>query len=503
MSIDTEELIERLKNEDVRSIAESMGIHVLALAVICKDHGIPWPGIRSDHAGTQPKDRVRSCLSADAEEPMQQRESSLDEPARKVRNTPAKSIPVASSPSGHSSERVVVLSRAELYDLIWTYPILQLSRAWGLSDVGLAKICRKHDIPRPGKGYWAKLQNGYRMKRVPLRRPREKTEIRIHCGLPYQPPTVDDQQASSAQALRHAAGKIRVSTVLADPHPIVERTMSSFQTSGSDHIGVIRPRASGTFSLAVSARKADRAALIMDGLIKEMERRGLQLKFKASVIELEYSRFLRSSREWVTKRKKAKLSISYVEVLGESIALGLEEKLRYRRNDERDDHLSPSLYRPSGILRLWLEDLASPPMAGKSWGDSKTRTLEKCIAAVVRGLFDLAVEVRSRRLERERLERERQERERQAAELAKQQREEEGRQKQIWLDIEKWQKATQIRTFLEDVRKRAVADRGEIVPGSEVAMFLDWGERLAQTYDPITNGAPSFTGYGAEHTRWW
>jgi len=28
----------------------------------------------------------------------------------------------------------------------------------GISDIGLAKICKRHNIPRPGLGYWGKEQ---------------------------------------------------------------------------------------------------------------------------------------------------------------------------------------------------------------------------------------------------------------------------------------------------------------------------------------------------------
>ena len=38
----------------------------------------------------------------------------------------------------------------------------------GLSDVGLAKVCRKYEIPRPPVGYWAKLAHGKKVERPEL-----------------------------------------------------------------------------------------------------------------------------------------------------------------------------------------------------------------------------------------------------------------------------------------------------------------------------------------------
>lgn len=56
--------------------------------------------------------------------------------------------------------QVIIFQRDQLYDEIWSVPILQLAKQYGLSDVGLAKICTKMKIPRPPRGYWAKRSYG-------------------------------------------------------------------------------------------------------------------------------------------------------------------------------------------------------------------------------------------------------------------------------------------------------------------------------------------------------
>jgi hypothetical protein len=37
---------------------------------------------------------------------------------------------------------------------------------FGISDVGLAKVCERHRVPRPVRGYWAKLAAGKKAKRA-------------------------------------------------------------------------------------------------------------------------------------------------------------------------------------------------------------------------------------------------------------------------------------------------------------------------------------------------
>lgn len=47
-----------------------------------------------------------------------------------------------------------------LYSRVWSTPMSKLARELDISDVGLAKACRRHSIPRPPRGYWARLAAG-------------------------------------------------------------------------------------------------------------------------------------------------------------------------------------------------------------------------------------------------------------------------------------------------------------------------------------------------------
>jgi hypothetical protein len=62
----------------------------------------------------------------------------------------------------------VRLDRAALFDRVWSEPVEKLAKDWGLSGRGLAKVCRRLQIPVPPRGFWAKLQHGQRMRRPRL-----------------------------------------------------------------------------------------------------------------------------------------------------------------------------------------------------------------------------------------------------------------------------------------------------------------------------------------------
>lgn len=59
-------------------------------------------------------------------------------------------------------------SRQELHDLAWSEPMRNLAKRLEISDTGLAKACKRADIPRPPRGYWAKLSAGKKVSRQPL-----------------------------------------------------------------------------------------------------------------------------------------------------------------------------------------------------------------------------------------------------------------------------------------------------------------------------------------------
>jgi hypothetical protein len=47
----------------------------------------------------------------------------------------------------------LTLSREDLYELVWSKPIVELAKDFGISDVAFAKRCRKLGVPVPGRGY--------------------------------------------------------------------------------------------------------------------------------------------------------------------------------------------------------------------------------------------------------------------------------------------------------------------------------------------------------------
>jgi hypothetical protein len=82
-------------------------------------------------------------------------------------------------PSPPPPVRTYVFTREELYDLVWSVPIITLAAHFEVSGRGLAKICQRALIPVPKPGYWAKVQAGHPMARVPLPKAYAKLPPRV------------------------------------------------------------------------------------------------------------------------------------------------------------------------------------------------------------------------------------------------------------------------------------------------------------------------------------
>jgi hypothetical protein len=54
------------------------------------------------------------------------------------------------------------LSREDLHNAGWSEPMRVLAPGFGVSDVALAKACRRASVPVPERGFWAKRKVGAR-----------------------------------------------------------------------------------------------------------------------------------------------------------------------------------------------------------------------------------------------------------------------------------------------------------------------------------------------------
>jgi len=65
-------------------------------------------------------------------------------------------------------ERTEIYERQKLYEEVWKEPVVVVAKRYGISDVALAKACRKLAVPLPPRGYWTRLRARNAPPRPPL-----------------------------------------------------------------------------------------------------------------------------------------------------------------------------------------------------------------------------------------------------------------------------------------------------------------------------------------------
>lgn len=149
-------------------------------------------------------------------------------------------------------------TRHELHELVWTEPIRKLAVKFGVSDVGLAKACRRAYIPVPERGYWAKLRSGKKAERtaLPLRPPGVSEQVRIghesyywdsrrseeEILAPIPPPPTFPEPISDVRARAVAmVGKVRIPKISVVSHKVISAVLREDEQRREKHRNSLYP----------------------------------------------------------------------------------------------------------------------------------------------------------------------------------------------------------------------------------------------------------------------
>lgn len=162
------------------------------------------------------------------------------------------------------------VSRERLYEEIWAEPALTVAMRYGVSSSFLARVCQRLNVPRPARGYWAKLAAGKKQRRLPLPETRvgDETEwLRPGEGPTAPPPELrpPDPEAPRSPP-RPRAPDAR--------HPLVVGVRGRFDVARVDRYGRLRPRRSLLVDVYVSKDTLGKALRTANALFLELEGRG-------------------------------------------------------------------------------------------------------------------------------------------------------------------------------------------------------------------------------------
>lgn len=364
------------------------------------------------------------------------------------------------------------VSRETLYEQVWSTPMTKLAKEYGISDVAMAKICKKLNVPHPGRGYWQRKETGKAVKQLPLPPNSDpaKQAVTIHPTVrPDSLEPVSEETTQRITAEQNPAQKIEVPDRLGKTHRLLSGQLSEWRSATVDEYGAIQSGSLRQLNMRVSPQHLARAVRIMNALFLALEARGHQVG-----IQVGYKKTLG------------------VRIDGQPVEFGLEEKFqRSERSEEKNRKQDPWGYRryeyvSTGTLILKITEWGVDGLQ-KTWSDGKTTKLENYLNEFVVGLLRIAETVKARRLKQEQEEQLRREAERRRQAEAIKRQEELARLQALEQEAANWAKAQQLRTYLSALKDMLTIKHGEIQPGSRADQWLTWAHQHADRLDPLVN----------------
>jgi len=271
------------------------------------------------------------------------------------------------------NDESITLHRRELYNLVWSEPVSRLAKKYGCSDVWLAKICKRYNIPRPGRGYWARKQAGERVPTTPL--PKKFDDPVIEIGIRHPRPG-RDLPTKNSLTTASIPKTIRVPDSLTDPHPLVRKSAQILESSKPNQAGILVPSKGNCLDISISRECLDRTLRIMDTLIKSLSQVGFETYLKEGA--------------------------TVVGIHGVPVGISIHEETK-RRHIKAAEHDLDGYYRfgfnlyadhavPSGNLFLVINDqgFTYGTLTRKTWRDTEAKRLEDCLRSFIFGLIRAA-----------------------------------------------------------------------------------------------------------------
>jgi hypothetical protein len=396
----------------------------------------------------------------------------------------------------------VVLTREQLYEQVWTTSVFQLAKAYGISDVGLAKVCKRHQVPRPPLGYWAKKAVGKAPARPPLPiitdpalqtitispqppRPQRSVPPGDLPASPETPPAITDPALIAAyEQVRNRLAKATVPATLRSPLPVVAETLAGLRRAAKETRYPSRAETANLFhpyrndagdaslGAMVGRESFERCARFFDALLKACQLCGFRTEatregYRSSVVLVAFGE---------------KFGLRLRELTRREPHTPTPKELADKQKYPHSTRIPKWDYFPCGTFSLTLTSDTGRTDFG-SWTDGKARRVEDMIPEIVRGIFEASDRARARKRQEE------EESRRQAREAIRRYEEEQRRKEEqarvdtLVREVERWELSRRIRRYRRTV-ERAMSERmGRIDADSETGTWLRWVDSVIDRFD--------------------
>lgn len=372
-------------------------------------------------------------------------------------------------------------TRIDLYKAVWSEPLVRVAARLGLSDVGLAKLCARLRVPVPGRGYWAKVKAGYKVRQEPLPNQDQETE---------NPQELRWLRRSFEKAMDLVSAKERVReyfgtqterpySAASSPtiHPLVTASLSWLERSG---LKVPQIQSKHTcIAITVSPAHLSRACRVMSLVLSSLEARGVPVAVTKPMAAEEVHGGHRG------RPAQSSLTVATVHSFQLPFELYEEEEMvevapaeapKYSRTGMPLGQGKPAKIEavPTGRLVLRILDEHRYGIR-RRWGDRKAVQLENQVPAFVEAILLLG--------ERRKQEEDEWARRRaiwdEEARLRRLEQERKDMQALMVFDIadraKDWRLGQELKVYLEAVEQHFSSGGRILRPDSELAAWIAWG----------------------------
>jgi len=373
--------------------------------------------------------------------------------------------------------------REELFDLIWSKPIQQLAKEFGMSDVAMAKKCKAVGIPRPGRGYWAKIEAGMKARKPKLpkatRGQVDRIWITTRQAKKVEVVKLDQKVLDEVAELLIPENRIPVRSDFRGAHELVRNSRKLLSSGHVSEYGRLFKRVADgkCLDVHVSRQALDRTLLLFDAILNILEKH----KFAIKTTDDRGQHGIYLIRDGVEMKLSAFEKSTRSDHIPTAKELQKEKEYGWSSYPKWD-------YAPSGEIELVLSRW---PLNHRHWKDLKSCSLEERVTDIVCEIIESNELLRIEHAKREEIRR-REVEERRLAEIRRPVEAEElkCRQELIQRAVD-WDTAAKIRSYL-----KVWIDSVEELPADDttrekMADWIQWSSTNADLIDPIKNGAQS------------
>jgi len=179
------------------------------------------------------------------------------------------------------------LDRITLFDLVWSMPMTALAEKCGVSSSYLARVCTQMSVPRPERGYWAKLAVGKKVTKPSLPAPGPEDMLEWSKGEGITPSS--NRRIRRPDITQHPR---TIRRARGSWHPLLRDVKELFLKGRETENGYLKPHKKILPDLLVSSEGLEKLLKLANNLYWSFEEKGHRVTF-----EPKHSNLLRRSPE--------------------------------------------------------------------------------------------------------------------------------------------------------------------------------------------------------------